>query len=95
MYGVPFEDDGGLGDIATAEDGRGGGGRAEGRVDFVLEGGELLVGEELGVLVARNVDVDDAAAVDVWGKEDGGEFDLEGLRVRIMKRVRSSLMEAY
>lgn len=97
MYRVPFQDDGGLCDIATAQDRRGGGGRAEGRVDFVLERGELLVGEELGVLVARDVDVDDAAAVDVGREEDGGEFNLEeGLRVSIgMLRVRRRRMGTY
>ncbi|RYD63751.1 MAG: SDR family NAD(P)-dependent oxidoreductase [Verrucomicrobiaceae bacterium] len=41
---------------------------AEAVVDVGLEGRELLVGDCLGVEVARNVDVDDAAGVDV-GRE--------------------------
>ena len=36
-------------------------------MDFALEGGELLLGDELCVLVAGDVDVDDAAGVDVGG----------------------------
>ena len=74
--GVPFEDYGGLGDVATAQDGWGGGLGAEGRVDFVLQRGEFLVGDGFGLVIAGDVDVDDAAAVDVRGQEDGGEFDL-------------------
>jgi hypothetical protein len=35
-----------------------------------LEGSELLVGDRLGVEVARNVDVDDAAGVDVGREQD-------------------------
>jgi hypothetical protein len=41
-----------------------------------LEGGELLVGDCLGVEVARNVDVDDAAGVDVGREQDGWKLDL-------------------
>ena len=37
-------------------------------MDFALEGGELLLGDELGVLIAGDVDVDDAAGVDVGGQ---------------------------
>lgn len=74
--GVPFEDDAGLRGVAAAEDGRGGRLGAEGGVDVGLQGGELLVGDGLGVLVAADVDVDDAAGVDVGREEDGGELDL-------------------
>lgn len=42
----------------------------------MLEGGEFLFRGGFGGLVARDVDVDYAARVDVRGKEDGGEFDL-------------------
>jgi hypothetical protein len=41
-----------------------------------LQGRELLVRNGLGVLVAGDVDVDDAAGVDVRREEDGREFDL-------------------
>ena len=80
MDGVPFEDDGGLGNIAAAEDrGRGRDG-SEGLEDGVLELGESLFGDELGLLVAGDVDVDDAAGVDVGREEDGRELDLGGKR---------------
>jgi len=36
----------------------------------------VLVGDKLGVLVASDVDVDDAAGVDVGWEEDGRELDL-------------------
>ena len=36
----------------------------------------MLVGFELGVLIAGDVDVDDAAGVDVGREEDGRELDL-------------------
>jgi len=42
-----------------------------------LQGGELLVGDGLGVLVTGDVDVYDAPRVDVGREEDGREFDLE------------------
>jgi hypothetical protein len=41
-----------------------------------LQGRELLVGNGLGVLITRDVDVDDAAGVNVRREEDGREFDL-------------------
>jgi hypothetical protein len=43
-----------------------------------LQGRELLIGNGLGVLVTGDVDVDNAAGVDVRREEDGGEFDLQG-----------------
>lgn len=49
---------------------------AKGVVDVGLQGRELLVGNGLGVLVTGDVDVDNAAGVDVRREEDGGEFDL-------------------
>ena len=48
---------------------------AEGGEDGGLQRGEGFGGFGLGVVVAGDVDVDDAAAVDVFGEEDGGEFD--------------------
>jgi hypothetical protein len=42
-----------------------------------LQGRELLVGNCLGVLVAGDVDVDDASGVDIGWQEDRGEFDLK------------------
>ena len=42
-----------------------------------MQGGELLVGDELGMLVAGDVDVDDTAGVDVGREEDGWELDLK------------------
>jgi hypothetical protein len=42
-----------------------------------LQGRELLIGNGLGVLVTGDVDVDNAAGVDVRREEDGGEFDLQ------------------
>jgi hypothetical protein len=41
-----------------------------------LQGRELLIGNGLGVLVAGDVDVDDASGVDIGWKENRGEFDL-------------------
>ena len=43
-----------------------------------MQGRELLVGNGLGVLVTGNVDVDNAAGVDVRREQDGGKFDLKG-----------------
>jgi hypothetical protein len=53
-----------------------------------LQGRELLVCNGLGVLVTRDVDVYDAARVDVGREEDGREFDLEvdhGQHVRLQR----------
>jgi hypothetical protein len=43
---------------------------AKGVVDVGLQSRELLVGNGLGMLVTSNVDIDDAARVNVWWKED-------------------------
>jgi hypothetical protein len=51
---------------------------AEGLEDLVLKRGEFLVGDQFGVLVSRNVDVDDAAGVNIGREEDGRELDLKG-----------------
>lgn len=62
--------------ISAAEDRRRGRLGAKCVEDLGLEGVELLVGNELGVLVSGYVDVDNAAGVDVWWEEDGRELDL-------------------
>ncbi len=80
LDGVPFEDDGGLGGIAAADEGGAGLGGAEGGDDLVLEGGESLVGLGLGGVVAGDGDVYDGAGPDVGREEDGGELDLEAWR---------------
>lgn len=55
-----------------------GGSSAEEGVDLGLEGGELGLGGAFEGMVAGDVDVDDAAAVDVGWEEDGGKLDLKG-----------------
>lgn len=49
---------------------------AKGVADVGLQGRELLIGDGFGVLVAGDVDVDDAAGVDVGREKDGRKFDL-------------------
>jgi hypothetical protein len=41
-----------------------------------LQRGELLLGDQLGVLVARDIDVDDATRVNVWREENGRKLNL-------------------
>ena len=77
MDGIPFEHDAGLGRVSASQDGWGGGVGAEGGVDVLLQAGEFLLGDEFGVLVPCDIDVDDRAGVDVGGKQDGWEFDLK------------------
>lgn len=73
---VPFEHNARLSCIAAAKHGRRGRFRAEAVVDVGLKGRELLVGDCLGVEVARNVDVDDAAGVDVGRQQDRRKLNL-------------------
>jgi hypothetical protein len=42
-----------------------------------------LLGDELGVLIAGDIDVDDAAGVDVWREEDGWKFNLRTVAILI------------
>jgi hypothetical protein len=65
---IPFEYNARLGRVAASKHGSRWRFGAEAVVDVGLEGRELLVGDCLGVEVARNVDVDDAAGVDI-GRE--------------------------
>lgn len=73
---IPFQYNARLGRIAAAKHGSRGRFCTEAVVDVGLEGSELLVGDRLGVEVARNVDVDDAAGVDVRREQDRWELDL-------------------
>lgn len=59
VYGVPFQNDGGLGGIAAAEDRGGGKGGAKGVVDLILEGLEALLGSVFLGGVSSDGDVDD------------------------------------
>lgn len=76
LDGVPFENDRGLGGIATAKDGSGRRVDAEGRVDVFLESVELLDGLFLGWFITSYVDVYDGARGDVGGQQDGRELNL-------------------
>lgn len=62
--------------VSAAQDGGCGCALAEGAVDFGLEGVEFSGGFGFGFVVAGYGDVDDGAGGDIWGEEDGGEFDL-------------------
>jgi hypothetical protein len=42
-----------------------------------LKGGEVGVGDRLGLLITRDIYIDYTAGVDVWWQEDGRKFDLE------------------
>lgn len=74
--GVPFEHDGCLRGIATADLGRRGLRGAEAVVDAVLEGAECALGGGFFGGVLADGDVDDAAGGDVWREQDGREFNL-------------------
>jgi hypothetical protein len=66
VYGVPFEDDRGLGSVAAAKEGCRGCALAKGAEYLRLE---LVEGSRsvcLGLDVARNVNVDYAPGRDVW-----------------------------
>jgi len=53
-------------------------------IDYLaLQRGKLLVGDRFGLLVARDIDIDDTAGLDVGRQEDRRELDLHaGQRVR-------------
>jgi hypothetical protein len=53
---------------------------AEGVENVGLEGEEFLVGDGLGLLIARDVDVDDTSGLDVGREEDRWEFYLQRRR---------------
>jgi hypothetical protein len=74
---IPLQYYAGLSRIAASEHGSRGRLGAKGVVNVGLQGRELLVGNCLGVLVAGDVDVDDASGVDIGWQEDRGEFDLK------------------
>lgn len=67
LDGIPFQDDGGLGGVSTADGGRRGGALAEGGVDFILERGKGGLGLDFGGEVAGDGDVDDGAGRYVGG----------------------------
>lgn len=70
LDGIPFQHYACLGCVSASEHRSGRRVGAEGVVDVGLQGRELLIGNGFGVLVAGDVDVDDAAGVDVGRKED-------------------------
>jgi hypothetical protein len=41
-----------------------------------LQRGKLLLGDQLGMLVAGDIDIDDAARVNVWWEENRRKLDL-------------------
>lgn len=82
LDGVPFQDNGGLGRIAAAQDGGGGFGGAKGLEDAVLEGAELVFRSSLLADVAANRDVNDTTGGDVGRQQNGREFDLYVLKLR-------------
>lgn len=76
VYGIPFEDDRGLGGIATAKDGCSRCALAKCTEDVRLKLVESRRGVCLGFDIARNIDVDYAARRNVRRQENGGELDL-------------------
>lgn len=76
LDGVPLEHDAGLCRVAASQNRRRWGARAKGVEDFALQRSKLLVGYQFRMLVAHNVDVDDAAGVDVGREQDGWKLDL-------------------
>lgn len=74
--GIPFQDQGGLGCVAEAQDGRRGRLDAVGVQDAFLEGLESGGAGSFGIVVARDGDIDDTTGGDVVWEENGGEFDL-------------------
>ena len=55
----------------------------------MLEGVEFLFCDVLSLVVAGDIDVDDAAGVDVWWQENGREFNLRDRVNRVNGEMRS------
>lgn len=83
LDGVPFQHDACLGCVAAAEDWAGGFVGTERGKDLVLQGAEGALGCDFGGRVPADGDVDYGAGGDVWGEEDGREFDLGKLLARL------------
>lgn len=83
LYGVPLEHQTRLRRVPASKHWRLWGLRTK-YIDYLaLQRGKLLVGDRFGLLVARNIDIDDTAGLDVGRQEYRRELDLHaGQRVR-------------